>query len=97
MMDDIDRDIQRAQIGKREEPLVNPYKPKEKSTSKYVLPPMNVNYHKYKHLKACSYNQPIRTSSQSDRTEASERSTSGLWFVGLAIFFGIGTKMIGLW
>jgi hypothetical protein len=28
-MDDIDRDIQRAQIGKRDESLVNPYKKKE--------------------------------------------------------------------
>jgi hypothetical protein len=28
-MDDIDRDIQRAQIGNRDESLVNPYKKKE--------------------------------------------------------------------
>ena len=39
-MDDIDRDIQRAQIGKKDEILANPYKEKEVNTSKpYTLPP----------------------------------------------------------
>lgn len=88
-MDDIDRDIQRAQIGKRDEILVNPYKKKEASTSKYLMPPQNVNYHKYKQL-----NSPYR---QSTRSDGSTGSKWGWWIVGLLVLVAIGTKLMGIW
>ena len=90
-MDDIDREIQRTQIGKKDEILVNPYRKKEVNTSKsYTLPPMDVNYHKWKKIKTSSYCQPTRV-------EGSTGSGSGWWFVGLVILLGIGTKIMGFW
>jgi len=88
-MDDIDRDIRRVQIGKKDEILVNPHPKKEKSTSNYLMPPQNVNYHKYKKL-----NSPYRQPTQS---EGSTGSGSGWWIVGLLIVVGIGTKIMGMW
>jgi hypothetical protein len=88
-MDDIDRDIQRAQIGKKDEILVDPYKKKETSTSKYLMPPQNVNYHKYKKL-----NSPYNRSTAS---KGSTGHSSIWWIVGLLVIIGIGTKLMGLW
>jgi len=88
-MDDITRDIQRAQIGKKDEILVNPYPAKEKNTSKYLMPPQNVNYHKYKLL-----NRPYR---QPTKSEGSTGSKPGWWIVGLLVAVGIGTKIMGIW
>lgn len=88
-MDDIDRGIQRAQIGKKDEILVNPYKKKEPITSKYLMPPQNVNYHKYKKLTS-----PYR---QSTRSNGSTGSKLGGWIVGLLVFVAIGTKLMGIW
>jgi hypothetical protein len=93
-MDDIDRDIQKGKIGKREEPLVNPPRNKEVKASKpYTLPHMDVNYHKYKKMRDASYSQPTRA----EEAEGSTRSGLGLWFVGFVILFGIVTKILGLW
>jgi hypothetical protein len=88
-MDDIDRDIQRAQIGKKEEILVNPYPKKEASTSKYLMPPQNVNYHKNKKLNS-RYHQPTREG-------GSTGSGSGWWIVGLLAVVAIGSRIIGWW
>jgi hypothetical protein len=41
IMDDVDRDIARARIGKHDETLVNPYKPKQ-TEKPYYLPPIPV-------------------------------------------------------
>jgi hypothetical protein len=88
-MDDIDRDIKRGQIGKKDEILVNPYPKKEKSTSTYLMPPQNVNYHKYKRL-----NSPY---TRSNPSEGSTGTKPGWWIVGLLVVVGIGTKIMGLW
>lgn len=88
-MDDIDRDIQRAQIGKKDEILVNPYPKKEKSTSKYLMPPQNVNYHKYKRLNS--------TYCQSTRSDSPAGIKPGWWIVGILIVVVIGTKIMGMW
>jgi len=89
MDDNIDSDIRRAQIGKRDESLVNPYPKKEKSRSTYLMPPQNVNYHKYKRL-----NSPYTQSTKSDDLT---RSKPGWWIVGLLVVVGIGTKIMGIW
>jgi hypothetical protein len=89
-MDDIDWDIRKAQIGKKDEVLVNPYKPKEVNNSKpYLMPPQNVNYHKYQRL-----NAPYP---QSARSEDSTKSRLGWWIIGLLFIVVIGTKIMGMW
>lgn len=88
-MDDIDRDIRKAQIGKKDEILVNPYPMKESSTSKYLMPPQNVNYHKYKKLNSPNH-QPIRA-------KGSTGSGSGWWIFGLLAVVIISTKIMGIW
>jgi hypothetical protein len=90
-MDDIDRDIQRSQIGKKSESLVNPYPKKEKNTSNYVMPPMDVNFHKYKNLF-----RPYHESTR-DKTSTKKGSGTGWWIVGLLVVIAIITKIVGLW
>ena len=85
-MDDIDRDIAKARIGKRDETLVNPYKPKQ-TEKQFYLPPMNV-----KHTKPLS----------SSYTTASDSNDgvwlSLLVMAFLAIIFGwILGMMFGFW
>jgi hypothetical protein len=89
MDENVERDIRRAQIGKKDESLVNPYPKKEKSTSSFLMPPQNVNYHKYKRL-----NSPYHSTTRSDDSTGSK---PGWWIVGLLVAVGIGTKIMGMW
>lgn len=87
--DNIDLDIQRAQIGKRDEVLVNPYPAKgEKEKEPYLMPPQNVNYHKYKRLEA-----PYYPRARDEPTGGG----SGWWIVGIIVLGIIGAKLIGMW